>query len=84
MSEDDAIVQCYSGSSYADEPRGFVLRGEHRLVQAVRRRWREPAGPCFEVLADDARLYVLAYDQVADRWRISVKATTTSAEVDRR
>jgi len=61
-------VECYSGYTYAQEPRAFVFNNKRRVVTAVRKRWREPAGPCFEVLADDATIYVLAYNEATDHW----------------
>ncbi|KPL25061.1 MAG: hypothetical protein AMJ93_01030 [Anaerolineae bacterium SM23_84] len=71
MSDDDVSVDCYSGHAYAQEPRSFVIDKDRRKVKAVHRRWREPAGPRFEVLADDNATYVLAYDEAADRWHVS-------------
>lgn len=71
MSDDDISVDCYSGHVYAQEPRAFVIDKERRKVKAVHRRWREPAGPRFEVLADDDATYVLAYEEATDRWHVS-------------
>ena len=68
---DDVSVECYSGHTYAQEPRAFVVDNERRMVTLVRKRWHEPAGPRFEVLADDAATYVLAYDEATDRWHVS-------------
>lgn len=70
----DTLVECYSGHTYAQEPRAFWLEGRRRIVTRVRRRWREPRGPCFEVVADDARDYVLAYHEATDCWLVSAKA----------
>ena len=70
----DAVVECYSGHTYAQEPRAFRLADQRRTVTMVHRRWREPAGPCFEVLADDAHVYVLVYNEITDSWDVSAKA----------
>lgn len=67
----ETIVECYSGHTYAQEPRAFWIDNQRRAVTLVRKRWREPAGPCFEVTADDAQTYMLAYDETTDRWRVS-------------
>lgn len=75
---DDVSVECYSGHAYAQEPRAFVFDNERRTVTRVNKRWREPAGPRFKVLADDAATYVLAYDEAADRWYVSAVAANTS------
>jgi len=64
------VIECYSGHTYAQEPRAFWLEHQRRRVIAVRSRWREPTGPCFDVLADDACAYVLAYDETADCWSL--------------
>jgi hypothetical protein len=62
-------VECYSGHTYAQEPRAFRFGNKRRVVTAVRRRWREPAGPSFEVIADNGATYVLSYDETADCWQ---------------
>ncbi len=67
-------VECYSGHTYAQEPRAFRLGAQRRNVIVVNRRWREPTGPCFEVLADDGYTYVLAYREMTDCWSVSAKA----------
>jgi hypothetical protein len=64
-------VECYSGHTYAQDPRAFRSGDERRLVIAVRRRWREPAGPAFEVVADNGATYVLSYNEAADCWQAS-------------
>ncbi len=66
-------VTCYSGHTFAQEPRAFDVGHERRTVTTLRKKWREPAGPHFEVLADDGAIYVLAYDEAADRWCISAR-----------
>jgi hypothetical protein len=63
-------VRCYSGHTYAQEPRACSHCGVHRTVTGIHKRWREPAGPCFEVLADNGATYLLAYDEATDRWRV--------------
>jgi hypothetical protein len=70
----DAVVECYSGHTYAQEPRAFWRDNQRRTVTVVRKRWREPTGPCFEVLADDAQAYVLAYNETVDCWSVLAKA----------
>jgi hypothetical protein len=70
----ETVVECYSGHSYAQEPRAFWLDSGRRTVAMVRRRWREPTGPSFEVLADDGHHYVLAYAEATDCWSVAAKA----------
>lgn len=66
-------VECYSGYTYAQEPRSFVLGDEQRTIKDICRRWREPTGPCFEVLADDGIMYLLRYDEATDTWHVSIQ-----------
>jgi len=42
-------VECYSGHSYAQEPRAFEWRGHRYQVVRVVKRWRTPSGPAFRV-----------------------------------
>ena len=42
-------VECYSGHTYAQEPRAFEWEGSRYQVERVVKRWRTPAGPCFRV-----------------------------------
>jgi len=65
-------AECYSGYTFAQDPRSFVCEGQRRRVISLHRRWREPAGPCFEVLADDGRVYRLAYQEQTDAWQVSL------------
>jgi hypothetical protein len=46
-------VECYSGYTYAQEPRAFEWDGERYEVVRVVKRWRTPTGPvfCVEVAA---------------------------------
>jgi hypothetical protein len=65
-----ATVQCYSGHTYAQEPRAFSQGAEHHTIERVLKRWREPAGPCFQVVADNGATYALAYHESTDRWEV--------------
>ncbi len=42
-------VECYSGHTYAQEPRAFEWEGRIYQVERVVKRWRTPTGPCFRV-----------------------------------
>ena len=42
-------VECYSGYTYAQEPRAFEWGGQRYEVQRLVKRWRTPAGPAFRV-----------------------------------
>jgi aminotransferase len=68
--EEPVTVECYSGYTYAQEPRAFVWHGVRRTVTRVERTWREPDGPHFSVQADDGCRYNLAYDEARVAWQI--------------
>lgn len=69
----ELIVECYSGHTYAQEPRAFVLGDSRYRVVEVIAAWREPQGPCFLVRADDDRRYELKYDEAGDTWQIRLQ-----------
>ncbi len=71
--EEPCQVECYSGYTYAQEPRSFVWRGQRHVVQTVERAWRTPKGLRFRVRTEDGSLYELDYDQRADEWVASCK-----------
>ncbi len=63
-------VECYSGYTYAQEPRAFIWQGQRHTVAHVERRWRTPSGPAFCACAAGGRRFTLAYDEADDVWRI--------------
>ena len=66
----DLIVECYSGHTYAQEPRVFLWQGRRRVVQKVERVWRTPEGLHFRVITDDGDRCELAYNEQADTWTL--------------
>jgi hypothetical protein len=67
-------VECYAGSTYPEQPRGFVWEGQHFEVQAILRRRQEPDGIGFLVRCDpDKRCFDLFYSTVENQWRITPK-----------
>ncbi len=71
MASEPVRVECYSGHSYAQEPRVFTWRGERHLVAAVERAWRTPSGPHFRVRTQDGARFELAYDEQTDEWELN-------------
>ena len=69
----ELMVECYSGHTYAQEPRAFVWHGERHIVQKVEWTWRTPEGPGFRVRTEDGSLFELAYDEQTDEWAIHDK-----------
>lgn len=65
-----ATVECYSGQTYAQEPRAVVWQGHHDDVEQVVARWRLPAGPAFRVRTQAGLVLDLCYDEGEDRWAV--------------
>lgn len=65
--EREVRVECYSGHTYAQEPRAFFLEGERIEVEQVIARWRTPAGPAFRVRSGLGE-HILRYDEARDAW----------------
>ena len=61
-------VECYSGHTYAQEPRAITWRGQLHKVQRVLLRWREPPGLRFLVLTDESDRLDIQYVEEPDHW----------------
>ncbi len=74
-------VECYSGHTYAQEPRAFEWEGLRYNVERVVKRWRTPAGPCFRVevagisniKSQISNLVDLTYLESTDQWTMTVQ-----------
>jgi hypothetical protein len=74
-------VECYSGHTYAQEPRAFEWEGRRYNVERVVKRWRTPAGPGFRVevagISDPNSLISnpvdLTYLESTDQWTMAVR-----------
>ena len=74
-------VECYSGYSYAQEPRAFEWEGRRYEVARIVKRWRTPAGPGFRVeiagISDPksqiCHLVDLTYLESKDQWTMAVQ-----------
>ena len=66
----ELTVECYSGHTYAQEPRAFVWQGRRHVVQKVERAWRTPEGLHFRVITVDEDSCELAYNEEADTWSL--------------
>ena len=73
MAGEPVSVECYSGHSYAQEPRAFTWQERRRVIAVVERIWRTPSGPHFRVRTDDGSRFELAYDEQADEWRLVLR-----------
>jgi hypothetical protein len=66
----DALVECYSGHTYAQEPRALVWQGQRYQVAKAEARWRTPEGPAFRVLTESGELLELHYRELDKHWTI--------------
>jgi hypothetical protein len=64
------IVKCYSGHTYAEEPRSFELEGVEYEVEEIMRAWQEPGGRHFLVKTGDNKLFQLCYNEAEERWSL--------------
>jgi hypothetical protein len=74
-------VECYSGHTYAQEPRAFEWEGLRYRVGRVVKRWHTPAGPGFRVEVAGisnlnsliSNLVDLTYLESTDQWTMTVQ-----------
>ena len=66
--EEQVKAECYSGYTYAQEPRAFTWQQRRYKVDKVVRRWRTPNSVCFRVLTAEGDAFSLRYDETDDAW----------------
>lgn len=74
-------VECYSGYTYAQDPRAFNWRGQRYEVKRVVKRWHTPQGPGFRVEVAGIsslespipKLVDLTYLELEDQWTLTVQ-----------
>jgi hypothetical protein len=64
------LVECYSGSRYAERPKAFYWQGDRLEIEEVQDRWRTPAGLCFRVRAGQNQIYELVYQEHSGNWQV--------------
>jgi hypothetical protein len=64
-------VRCYSGYTYAEEPRSFEWGGEAYEVAEIERAWQEPGERHFKVKTKDKKLFELCYNETKERWSLT-------------
>jgi hypothetical protein len=64
-------VICYSGHTYAEEPRSFTLDGVAHEVAAVEKAWLEPGRRCFLVRTGASKFFQLCYNESIGSWSAS-------------
>ena len=61
-------VRCYSGYTYAQEPRSFIWQGEENRIKTIDKAWQEPGSKLFKVTTEEGKSYNLCYNLIADKW----------------
>ncbi len=67
---ESVVVECYSGHTYAQEPRALIWQGQRQTVARVLARWRTPEGRAFRVESEELRRFELLYHEAEARWMI--------------
>ena len=63
-------VNCYSGHTYAEEPRSFLWEGIEYEVEKIEKAWQEPGEKYFRVRAKDNKLFQLCYNETEKQWSL--------------
>lgn len=64
-------VKCYSGHTYAEEPRSFGWGGKEYEVAGIEKAWLEPGERRFLVRTGDNKVFQLCYNETDNRWSIT-------------
>ena len=71
MGLDNLKVNCYSGHTYAEEPRSFVWEGIEYEVEEIERAWQEPGERYFHVRTRGNKLFRLCYNESERQWSLT-------------
>ena len=64
-------VKCYSGHTYAEEPRSFIWNGVEYHIELIESAWREPGERHFLVRTEDNKLFQICYNEAEERWSLT-------------
>jgi len=64
-------VNCYSGQTYAEEPRSFQWQGVEYEIEEIEKAWLEPGERHFQVRTRDNKLFQLCYNERKQEWSIT-------------
>jgi hypothetical protein len=65
------LVECHSGSEYAERPTALYWQGKRLEVEAIQRRWRTPTARCFRVRTVLDQVFELIYQEHSDQWQVT-------------
>ena len=63
-------VRCYSGHTYAEEPRSLTWEGVEYEVEEIIQAWQEPGERHFLVKTGDNKLFQLCYNETEEQWSL--------------
>lgn len=63
-------VKCYSGHTYAQEPRSFTWEGAEYNIDGIEKAWQEPGERHFLVRTGHNKFFQLCYNEVQERWSV--------------
>ncbi len=63
-------VRCYSGHTYAQEPRTFTWQGVEYEVKGIEKAWQEPEERHFLVETGGHKRFQLCYNETTKRWSV--------------
>ena len=63
-------VNCYSGYTYAEEPRSFLWEGIEYEVEEIEKAWQEPEERHFQVRTRENKLFQLCYNKTEKQWSL--------------
>lgn len=67
----NAVVNCYSGHTYAERPKSFHWKGTEYEIEGIERAWQEPGERHFVVRTQDNKLFQLCYNETHKRWSLT-------------
>ncbi len=66
----DIIVKCYSGHTYAEEPRSFIWEGVEYEVLTIEKVWQEPGERHFLVKTGGNKSFQICYNESKEQWSL--------------
>ena len=67
---ENLTINCYSGHTYAEEPRSFLCEGIKYEVDKIEKTWQEPGEKHFQVRTKDNKLFQLCYTETKKQWSL--------------
>ena len=64
------MVECYSGSEYAETPLSLTWEGYKYEIAEIVARWRGPSEKGFRVKTADGQAFDLTYREIPDEWLV--------------